>query len=316
MTDTLADSYAYCRKLARRTAKNFYYSFMGLPPQQFRAMCVLYSYMRLCDDIGDDEALGVAVRRRNLDAWEADVRAAFGDSTVQSEDATLSGAGRRVFPALVDMMREFEVPTCYLFEVIDGIRMDLEPVSDAPEFPECRFQTFNQLEDYCYHVAGVVGRCCIHIWGFTDDRALELAVDCGLAFQLTNILRDLAEDADSGRIYLPAEDLARFEYLPQDIRNRARNEQFDDLMTFQCERAERYYESVDGLFELLKPTGRPILSAMLKIYGGLLSEIRRRGFDVYSGHVSLPRWQKLLIAAGAAIEQKFGRTPTTVGTAD
>ena len=313
MSESLADSYACCQKLARRTAKNFYYSFTGLPPDQFRAMCVLYSYMRLCDDVGDDESVPLDVRSARLADWESATRSALNDS--QSPDHDF-GTGREefrlVFPALIDMTSRYRIPThCYL-DVISGVRMDLltaiagrESSTGRTEL-HCQFQTFEELAEYCYLVAGVVGVCCIHIWGFNNDAALKSAADCGLAFQLTNILRDLGEDADNGRIYLPAEDLIRFEMSPADISNRVMDERFHQLIAFQSERAESYYTKANDLFQWLEPTGQPILKAMLKIYGGLLKEIAKRRFDVYSRRVSLPAWRKLLIAADAAFNRRFG----------
>jgi len=314
MSETLADSYACCQKLARRTAKNFYYSFTGLPPEQFQAMCVLYSYMRLCDDVGDDESVPLDVRVERLIAWETATRSALENGQSPDHDfGTGRDEFRLVFPALIDMTSRYEVPTQCFLDVISGVRMDLESVASdhaltdgEPEL-RCQFETFAELTEYCYRVAGVVGVCCIHIWGFNDDAALKSAADCGLAFQLTNILRDLAEDADNGRVYLPAEDLARFEMTPADIRGRVMDERFHRLMTFQVERAESYYAKADDLFQWLEPPGKPILKAMLKIYGGLLKEISKRKFDVYSRRVSLPTWRKLLIAVDAAINRRFGR---------
>jgi len=314
MSETLADSYACCQKLARRTAKNFYYSFTGLPPEQFQAMCVLYSYMRLCDDVGDDESVPLVVRAERLIAWETATRSALENGQSPDHDfGTGRDEFRMVFPALIDMTSRYEVPTQCFLDVISGVRMDLESVAsehastDGEPALRCQFETFAELTEYCYRVAGVVGVCCIHIWGFNDDAALKSAADCGLAFQLTNILRDLAEDADNGRVYLPAEDLARFEMTPADISGRVTDERFHKLMAFQVERAESFYAKANDLFQWLEPPGQPILKAMLKIYGGLLKEISKRKFDVYSRRVSLPTWRKLLIAADAAINRRFGR---------
>jgi phytoene synthase len=314
MSETLADSYACCQKLARRTAKNFYYSFTGLPPDQFQAMCVLYSYMRLCDDVGDDESVPLDVRVERLTAWEAATRSALEEGQLPDHDfGTGRDEFRLVFPALIDMTSRYEIPMHCFLDVISGVRMDLEAaVSDRASTSDesslhCQFETFDELSEYCYRVAGVVGVCCIHIWGFNDDEALKSAADCGLAFQLTNILRDLAEDADNGRVYLPAEDLARFELTLADIRGRVMDERFLKLMAFQVERADSYYSKANELFQWLEPPGEPILKAMLKIYGGLLKEISKRNFDVYSRRVSLPTWRKLLIAADAAINRRFGR---------
>lgn len=314
MSETLADSYACCQKLARRTAKNFYYSFTGLPPDQFQAMCVLYSYMRLCDDVGDDESVPLDVRAARLKAWEEATRSALEDGQSPDHDfGTGRDEFRLVFPALIDMTSRYRIPAHCFLDVISGVRMDLESAAsdhastNGESALRCQFETFDELSGYCYHVAGVVGVCCIHIWGFNDDAALKSAADCGLAFQLTNILRDLAEDADNGRVYLPTEDLSRFGMTPADISNRVMDDRFHRLMAFQVERAESYYMKANNLFQYLEPPGQPILKAMIKIYGGLLKEISKRNFDVYSRRVSLPTWRKLLIAADAAVKRRFGR---------
>ena len=322
MSETLADSYACCQKLARRTAKNFYYSFTGLPPDQFQAMCALYAYMRLCDDVGDDETVPLADRATRLDEWEAATCSALNDGRSPNHDfGTGRDEFRLVFPALIDMTGRYRIPRYCFLDVIKGVRMDLETAiseqssasgatagGEAEQPPlRCQFQTFDELADYCYRVAGVVGVCCIHIWGFNNEAALKSATDCGLAFQLTNILRDLGEDADNGRVYLPAEDLSRFEMSPDDISGRVMDDRFHQLMTFQVERAESFYAKAQDLFQWLEPPGQPILKAMLKIYGGLLNEISKRNFDVYSRRVSLPTWRKLLISADAAFHRRFGR---------
>lgn len=309
MSDALADSYACCQKLAKRTARNFYYSFSGLPPAQFQAMCVLYSYMRLCDDVGDDESVPLAIRADRLTRWETATRSALLDRQLPDHDF---GTGRRefqqVFPALVDMTDRYGIPTDCFLDVISGVRMDLDAASaeDTGQQLTCQFETFDELANYCFRVAGVVGVCCIHIWGFTDKAALKSAADCGLAFQLTNILRDLGEDADNGRVYLPAEDLLRFDLTPAAIGDRLMDDRFHNLMEFQVARAESYYAKAQDLFQWLEPPGRPILRAMLKLYGGLLKEISKRKFDVYSRRVSLPAWRKLLISADAVIARRFG----------
>jgi phytoene synthase len=208
-----------------------------------------------------------------------------------------------VFPALVDLVHRRGVPAEYLHAVIQGVEMDLHPA---------RFETFADLADYCYHVAGAVGLCCIHVWGFDGDQAIPLAVECGLAFQLTNILRDLGEDASMGRVYLPQEDLRRFDYHQADILARRRDERFRELMRFQVARAREHYETARQLFSHLEPAGKPIYGAMLRIYGGLLDEIERRDFDVYSQRVRLPRWRKLWFALDSIIRHRwlgFGGVP-------
>src|SRR5262249_19567928 len=160
MGSSVAESYDYCRRLARRTARNFYYSFLALPRERKRAMCVLYAFMRVTDDLGDsDEPQGA--REAALGGWEASPGAA-GEGG-ESEHPVL--------PALADVIRRHGIPLRYLLDVIAGVRMDLAPVA---------FATFDQLADYCYHVAGAVGLACIHLWGYHDERARRAAIDCGI----------------------------------------------------------------------------------------------------------------------------------------
>lgn len=288
MTISLTESYAWCKSLSRRRAGNFYFSFLTLPADRFRDMCALYAFMRICDDLGDDDRLSPTERVANLDAWQASLAAALAGEPFDHE----------VFPALAEMVQRTGIPHEYLFAVIDGVRTDLEPVG---------FETFEELADYCYHVAGAVGLCCIHIWGFHDERATERAVDCGMAFQLTNILRDLAEDASMERIYLPREDLRQFGYSAEDITAHRIDDRFVKLMQFEVARTETYYGRAAELLNYLDPPGRPIYAAMLNIYGGLLTQIKRRGYDVYSGRVKLSRPRKLWIALQAVLKYGWGR---------
>ena len=285
--DVLAESHRYCQQLARRTAGNFYYTFLTLPRERFQAMCALYAFMRITDDLGDsDDAM--ELRKEALERWRESLSLALAD-----------GVGDHpLHPALVDVLRKYEVPATYLRDVITGVEMDLGQVV---------FATFADLERYCYHVAGAVGLACIHIWGFHDERAKAAATDCGLAFQLTNILRDLAEDAEQGRTYLPEEDLVRFGYGADDIALKVRDERFTRLMQFETDRARDYYSRANRLLEYLDPPGVPIFEAMLGIYGGLLQAIIRRKFDVYSSRVRLSRWRKTYIAARALVGQRLRR---------
>lgn len=278
MTAALDESRQYCQYLAKETGKNFYYSFLTLPGEMRRDMCVLYAFMRITDDIGDDETLSLQERRNNLTAWK------------NSLAATLAGqtADHMVFPSLNDLIDRRQIPPEYLYDVIEGVAQDLEPH---------RFETWDDLEQYCYHVAGAVGLCCIHIWGFSGANVREPAIACGTAFQLTNILRDIAEDADRGRVYLPQEDLQQFEYTEADIQNRVIDDRFRELMRFEVQRARDYYEQAEGLFALLSKEGQPILRAMIRIYGGLLDRIESRGYDVYSSRVSLSKAKKWSIVA-------------------
>jgi phytoene synthase len=276
MTHPLAESYAYCRRLTRRTAGNFGYAFWALPIEERRAMDALYAFLRLTDDIGDEPTCDLPTRQRQLDAWRHDLQSALGGACVDHP----------VWPAVVDVVQRYDIPPRHLATVIEGVAMDLVP---RP------FETFCQLSDYCYHVAGAVGLCCIRIWGCRDANAEPYAVDCGLAFQLTNILRDLGEDAAQGRIYLPLEDLRRFGYTVEDLSARRTSREFRHLMAFEAERAWSCYRSSARLLDYLSPAGCKVLQIMRKIYAGLLREIERREFDVFSRRVRLPTWRKLWI---------------------
>jgi phytoene synthase len=286
---SLADSFAYCRDLAKRRAGNFYFSFLTLPRERFRAMCALYGFMRVCDDIGDAPGGDADAKTARLREWRSSLeRALDGDCS-----------GHEVFPALVDVVNRYAIPAEYLHAVIDGVESDLRPRV---------FDTFDELSRYCYRVAGAVGLCCVHVWGFRDERAIPRAIDCGTAFQLTNILRDLGEDAAMGRVYLPREDLARFGLDASDLAGHCRDERFTELMRFEVDRARSYYAKARELFDYVDRPGKPILAAMLRIYGGLLDEIERRGYDVFTRRVSLSRGRKLRIALGAMLRYRlFGR---------
>ncbi len=216
----LTASYTYCRRLARRSASSFYYSFWLLPRPQRSAMHALYAYLRQTDDWGDSSE-PLELRRAALVRWRRSLERSLGG---QFDDP--------LWPALVDAVRRFEVPPELLFAVIDGVEMDLD---------RTRYQSFEELAEYCHRVASVVGLACIHIWGFRDDAALEPARRCGLAFQLTNILRDLKEDADRDRVYLPQEDLDRFGYTVADLKRGVRDERFRSLMQFEILRTEELY---------------------------------------------------------------------------
>jgi len=296
-------SYEYCRVLTQRTAHNFRFSFLTLPSDKRRAMNALYAFNRITDDYGDDPTVSVELRRTQLNAWRQSVRAVLGNphENLRGEDLPKTAEVGTLYnhPALLaiaDMVARYHIPHEYLYAVIDGVEMDLHPLEIA---------TFADLEQYCYRVAGAVGLCCIHIWGFHDERARPLAIDCGLALQLTNILRDLGEDASLGRIYLPDEDLVRFRYSPDQLNRHVLDDQFRTLMEFEVQRTSAYYDKAEQLIQYLDRPGKPILRTMLDIYGGLLKEIRRRQFDVFSQRVSLAKWKKLWFAGRAILRQKL-----------
>lgn len=271
-----AQSYAWCERLARRQAGNFYHAFRLLPLERRRAMCALYAFMRVADDLTDGPE-AVAEKREALADWRQ-----------QLDRALLGDYHHPLHPAFHHTVVRFGIPRRYLDDVLDGVGMDLDID---------RYETFADLYRYCYRVASAVGLACIHIWGFADERAKEHAEAAGIALQLTNILRDLGEDAARGRVYLPCEDLERFGYSIADLQRGQCDERFRALMRFQVDRARGYYEKAASLAELLDPAGRAVFLVMLRTYRGLLEAIVRRNYDVFRSRVRLSRWRKLWLAA-------------------
>ena len=280
----LQDSYRHCCQVARTRARNFYYSFVLLPRAQRNAICAVYAFMRHCDDLSDDvgQAVSPAAARAALDRWRAAL------------DAALAGHydEQPLWPALHDTVTRYRIPREYLYQMIEGVTSDLEPR---------RVRTFDELYRYCYQVASVVGLTVIHIFGFRSPEALPLAEKCGVAFQLTNILRDVREDLGRDRVYLPAEDLARFGVDPADLKAGKRPTGFTGLMRFEAARARAYYEESRALVGLIEPASRSSLWALIEIYSRLLERIERSEFDVLARRLELPLRDKLWIVARAAL---------------
>jgi len=279
----LASSDAYCRRVARREARNFYPSFLLLPADRRASMCALYAFLRQADDLADGPG-DPGAKRRALADWRRSLADALaGDPP--------SGVGDWPgWPALAATVRRHAIPPNYLDEVLDGVESDLEPAA---------FETFEDLRAYCYRVASAVGLCCIHVWGFRSEggRAESLAGDCGVALQLTNIVRDVREDALNGRCYLPAEDLRRFGVTGDDLKAAEAGEPLRRLLVFQGRRAYDYYERAGPLAGLIDPVGRPVLGTIVGVYRALLDEIARRDYEVCRVRVRVPSWRKAAIAA-------------------
>ena len=278
-------SYRYCREVARKRARNFYYSFVVLPREKRDAMCAVYAFMRYCDDIADDPDLRLD-RAKMLEAWRRSLdNAAEG----RCDDSP-------ILPAFRDSVSKFEIPLEYFHDLIDGASMDLSVG---------RYATFDQLYGYCYKVASVVGLVCIHVFGFDCPDAKKYAEYCGIAFQLTNILRDLKEDAAGGRVYLPEEDLRAFKYSADDLISGVRDERFSRLMRFEVARARGYYTAALPLVEMVHGSGRPGLCAMIEIYFSILEAIERKHYDVFDNSISVPRGRKVAIAARALVRSRL-----------
>jgi phytoene synthase len=291
----LTMAYSVCRGITRSNAKNFYYAFLVLPKRKRESLCAVYAFMRRCDDIADDAALSVEERRYKLDVWlDALHRVQQGEP---SDDPILL--------ALTDTQRKYTIPAGLLDELAMGTAMDLDPEASGSEnripsgasVPELavQYQTFDDLKLYCYRVASVVGLVCIHIFGYRDPAAEALAERCGLAFQLTNIIRDVKEDAAMGRVYLPEEDLAKFGLSAGELLSAPDLARFRPLLAMEADRAREYYQAGDQLNSYISEDSQPALWVLVNIYRKLLEKIAEREYDVFSGKVSLTVSEKLRI---------------------
>jgi len=271
------ESYAWCERVARRQAKNFYYSFLLLSAPQRRAMCAIYAFMRYCDDLSDDA--DVPDRAAAIARWREDLKAALEGHA----------ADHPIWPAFTDAVARYKIPHEYFFAMIEGVSSDLEPR---------RLRTFEELYDYCYHVASVVGLTVIHIFGFDAPESVELAEKCGVAFQLTNILRDVREDAEKNRVYLPAEDFERFGVSPETFEPRDR---FLQLLEFEARRAREYYRQSAPLIGLVDKRSRASLRALIGIYSRLLDRIVASNYDVMARRIRVPTWEKVWVLVRSAV---------------
>jgi len=292
MADLLQISASHCRRLTRERARNFYYGFLLLPKARREAFYAVYAFMRYCDDVADGGD-SIPVKATLLQQWrEALQRALQGD---YGDDLVL--------PAFHAAVRRYSIPAEYFYELIAGAEMDLSIRS---------YRTFEDLYQYCYRVASVVGLCSLHILGFHDPAAPKLAEECGIAFQLTNILRDVREDAQDGRIYLPLEDLERFHYSQEELKAGVYNQQFLGLIGFEIERAKRFYERAYGLIDLVEPESRPALWTLISIYRGILTRIERNDGNVFARPAALTEMEKIKVffeAAKMSLRQKAGLEP-------
>ena len=285
---TLDVAYAACRAIARREAKNFYYAFIALPLPRRNAICAIYAFMRRADDLADDESLPREERRIRLDAWLREWRKVCEGG--ESADPA--------FLAVRDATVRFQIPLGLLDELVAGVTLDLKLAeNDAPD----TYATFADLYRYCYLVASVVGLVCIRIFGYRDHSAEKLAEETGIAFQLTNILRDVAEDAERNRVYLPQEDLTAHRVSLDSLLHRAPGAPptVDEraLLKNIAQRAEAFYRSGHALMSLIDRESRPALWVLVSIYHALLKRIERADYDVFSRRASVPIVEKLWILA-------------------
>jgi len=296
----VAGSYEECHRIAREAQSNFYPAFFLLPKPKRDGIVALYAFMRLIDDVSDEGA-DLGAKQRGLAKWRAALDQAItgqeqvtdGSAAMASPFATLRGAGL-VLPALVDTMERYKMPLRYLHDLISGAEMDLTIRSYA---------SFERLKEYCYRVAGTVGLTCTHIFGFHDFRALELAEKLGLAFQLTNIIRDVREDYTAGRVYLPEEDLTHFGVAREDFGRNEGTLGVRELLRFEADRSWKLYEEGAKLVGMIEEDSRATLWLLVHTYSALLARIEAVEFAVFGRRVGLSKTEKLKLIAKA----RFGR---------
>ena len=289
---TVADAYEQCRVIARREAKNFYYSFRVLPKHKSDAMCAVYAFMRRADDIADDETLSMEVRRQVMSAWMKDWRDVRWGA--KSEDP--------IFVAVRDAQQRFAISDDLLDQLVQGTAMDLDTEGEAePGAGVQTYANFQELYRYCFLVASVVGLVCIRIFGYSDVRAEKLAEETGIAFQLTNILRDVKEDAERGRVYLPLDLMSGFGVSVERVKELAEgsaiNAEERAMLASLGDRAEDYYGAAERLLSLIDRDSRAALWVLVTIYHDLLKRIAKVDGDVFSRRVRVPTASKMWILA-------------------
>ncbi|NTU92796.1 MAG: phytoene/squalene synthase family protein [Chlorobiaceae bacterium] len=278
---SLTNAYEYCRQVARHHAKTFYLATLFLPKKLQNPIFAMYALLRTVDDLVDlaeDKLTNGQLTReeinRSIEAWKKHLGECYDGQ--KSNDPILM--------AWQDTIARYAIPIELPLDLIDGVAMDIEFTA---------FETFDELYVYCYKVASVVGLMTAEIFGYTDRKALQHAIDLGIAMQLTNILRDIGEDVDRGRIYLPLEDLRRFGYSREEFMSKTMNRNFVDLMKFEIERARSYYASADKGIPMLKRDSRFAVSISRRNYSDILKAIEQNEYDVFNRRAYRTRYQKL-----------------------
>jgi phytoene synthase len=286
-------AYAVCRGIARAQAKNFYYAFLALPQKKRNALCAVYAFMRHADDLSDDPGLSARDRDAKLREWAEALHTVVAGAPTDDP----------VILALADTVQRYKIPLEYFDQLVAGTMMDIQfaqaevseqGVTIAP------YQTFDELYQYCYHVASVVGLVCLYIFQFEDARAKQYAEHTGIAFQLTNIIRDVKEDALNGRIYLPLEDLARFGRSPDELTRQQMNNGFNPapftpVLEFEAQRAREFYLAAQKLIPLIHSDSRACLWTLAEIYQRLLAKIALANYDVFGEKIRLTTTEKLKV---------------------
>lgn len=284
-------AYDYCRQITRSGSKTFYFGSLFLPYQKRQAMWAVYSFCRFTDDMVDNVqgVLPEEVRAR-LEQWEIELRRSF------------EGNIRPDLPHMIawnHATRHFKIPASPPLELIEGVRMDLDKV---------RYANFEELRLYCYRVASTVGLMASEVIGYSDPCALEYAVNLGIAMQLTNILRDVGEDLENGRVYLPQDEMEEYGYSEEQLMRREVNQNFVRLMQFQISRARHYYEQAIPGIEYLNKECRLSITVAAQLYSRILDRIERNGYDVFTRRAFVPTGEKVRGLAGAWLRRRFGRS--------
>ena len=300
MSRQLAMAYTVCRGIARAQARNFYWAFLALPREKRNALCAVYAFMRHADDLSDDPGLTPEQRHNKLAEWSDSLA-----RTVQGQPSD-----DPIILALAHTQARFNIPVELFERLVYGTSLDLQFQRQPGPALVVPYNSFDDLYHYCYFVASVVGLVCIRIFGYKDPAAEPLAEKLGVAFQLTNIIRDVREDAAMGRIYFPKEDLDRFgltaaQFDPAHLRNGFQPSQFAPLLRLEAERAEEFYAAAAQLLPLIDEDSRPCLWALVEIYHRLLLKIRRRDFNVLGGRISLSVPEKMSVLAKAILQVIF-----------
>ena len=284
---TVSDAQAYCTAYTKKSGSNFYYSFLFLPKSKREAMYTVYAFCKAVDSAVDEPTAG-SNPKDELKRWREEVEAVY------------SGAPTTpIMVSLAHHVKTLGIPKAYFEELIKGVEMDLS---------NNRYVTFDELSLYCYRVASVVGLICLHVFGVTSARAQDYAVALGMAFQLTNILRDVGTDAAEGRIYLPQDDLRKWNHPEKAILNRSYSPEFHALMEYEASRAHHYYKRADAALMGLSASERRALTVaeiMRGIYSRILERIERSNYQVFGPRISLTTTQRVVIALRVWIRSRF-----------
>ena len=306
-------SYHRVRRISRRSGSNFYRSFWLLPKSKRDAMCALYAFARVTDDLGDCNE-PTALRTRWLEWWRCTAELTLTgdgpmDEVIFAEDLGEDNSdwpidiyqrSREILPALRDTVIAFKIPSRYLLEIVDGVLADQQ---------KTRFDTYEQLEHYCYLVASAVGLACLHIWEFDGELPVQAAIDCGIAFQLTNILRDISEDAERGRIYLPRQHYEQHGLCEDDLLKPRADDRLGQLIIDEIERTKKLFDSGWHVFESLSDDGRPMFSMIWRTYRQLLDRIGEDPRAVAKTRVRLSTGQRIGLVSQHFIAPFFRRLP-------